>query len=306
MAQRTGIGSRSREVRLEEDEPPYCMEVGAPALGVRWQSEAATPLWDLNAWRTRNVRTASKAPPSLRFGRRTPNGCANLGAGGRPGSLGLCVKTNAKGLDHSEISARAFHKLADRYRDKYMDLAIYNDSYRKFCDLLPTGRARVLDAACGPGNAARYLMTLRPDLDLVGIDLAPRMIELAREAVLSARFVVHDCRHLAELKLRFDGIICAFGLPYLSTDEAMCFISEANQALDPGGALFLSLMVGRSEDSGFERCSSGDQVYVNYHSDEQIVSSLRSSGFEVLKQCRIPSPTAAPKRTTDLIVIARK
>jgi hypothetical protein len=46
------------------------------------------------------------------------------------------------------------------------------------------------------------------------------MVELAREAVPSAQFAVHDCRNLAELQRRFDGIICAFGLPYLSPEEA--------------------------------------------------------------------------------------
>ena len=209
-------------------------------------------------------------------------------------------------MDNSEITAKAFHKLADRYRDKYMDLAIYDDSYLEFCDMLPPGRARVLDAACGPGNVARYLMTRRPELDLLGIDLAQRMVELAREAVPSARFVVHDCRHLVELHLRFDGIICAFGLPYLSTDEAMSFIREASGALDPGGVLYLSTMLGKSEDSGFEACSSGDQVYVNYHSEDRILGCLQACGFLVVKQHRIPSPSAAPKKTTDLIVIARR
>src|SRR5690348_3209590 len=112
-------------------------------------------------------------------------------------------------MDHSEISARVFHKLAEKYRDKYMDLTNYDDFYREFCDLLPPGPARVLDAACGPGNASRFLMARRPDLDLLGIDLAPGMVELAQQAVPSARFLVHDCRRLAELKIRFDGIICA-------------------------------------------------------------------------------------------------
>src|SRR5690349_11179871 len=80
-------------------------------------------------------------------------------------------------MDPCEISANAFHKLADRYRDKFMDLTLYDGSYRDFCDSLPQGRARVLDAACGPGNVSRYLITRRPELDLLGIDLAPRMVE---------------------------------------------------------------------------------------------------------------------------------
>jgi len=209
-------------------------------------------------------------------------------------------------MDHCDISAGVFHKHADLYREKFMDLTLYHDSYREFCELLKPGRARVLDAACGPGNVSRYLMAQRPDLDLVGIDLAPRMVELARVAVPSAHFAVHDCRHLAELQKRFDGIICAFGLPYLSGDEAKGFIRAAGQALEPGGVLYLSTMLGRSEDSGFQRCSTGDEVYINYHGEEEVTCSLKECGFMLLQQSQLPSPSAASKRTTDLIVIAKK
>ena len=209
-------------------------------------------------------------------------------------------------MDHCAISASTFHKRADLYRDKYMDLTMYDDSYRAFCALLRPGRARVLDAACGPGNVSRYLMAKRPDLDLLGIDLAPRMVDLAREAVPSAHFALHDCRHLADLQLRYDGIICAFGLPYLSGEEATAFIRAAGQVLDPGGVLYLSTMLGESEDSGFQACSTGDQVCINYHSEAQVLSSLRECGFTLLQQSRLPSPSAASKRTTDLIVIAEK
>lgn len=69
--------------------------------------------------------------------------------------------------DHSANSAAVFHKLADRYRDKYMGLTLYDDSYRAFCELLPPGRVRVLDVACGPGNVSRFLITQRPELDLL-------------------------------------------------------------------------------------------------------------------------------------------
>src|SRR5437764_10532457 len=106
-------------------------------------------------------------------------------------------------MDHSDNSASTFHKFADLYRDKFMGLTLYNDGYREFCELLRPGRARVLDAACGPGNVSRYLMARRPDLDLLGIDLAPRMVELAREAVPSAQFCRADCRHLAGLQRHF-------------------------------------------------------------------------------------------------------
>jgi 2-polyprenyl-3-methyl-5-hydroxy-6-metoxy-1,4-benzoquinol methylase len=209
-------------------------------------------------------------------------------------------------MDHSALSAIVFHKLADRYREKYMDLTMYDDSYRTFCELLPPGRVKVLDAACGPGNVSRYLVSQRPELDLLGIDLAPRMVELARQAVPSARFAVHDCRNLADLKQRFHGIICAFGLPYLTWEEARAFIRTASEALEPAGVLYLSSMLGRSEDAGLQTCSSGDRVYVNYHSEKQIILSLRERGFAIVQQNRKQSPSSAPKATTDFIVIAKK
>jgi cyclopropane fatty-acyl-phospholipid synthase-like methyltransferase len=209
-------------------------------------------------------------------------------------------------MDHSALSAEIYNKLADLYRDQYMDLAMYNESYREFCELLPSGRARVLDAACGPGNVSRYLMARRCDLDLLGIDLAPRMVELAREAVPAGRFEVHDCRRLAELQRRFDGIICAFGLPYFSPEEAAGFIAAAGQVLEAGGVFYLSTMLGRREDSGFESCSTGDQLFITYHGEDEVLRALRECGFTVLKQSYIPSPSAAPKKTTDFIVIARR
>ena len=208
-------------------------------------------------------------------------------------------------MDHCAITANAFHKHAEMYREKYMDLTMYDDYYRQFCEALRAGPARVLDAACGPGAVSRYLKAQRPELDLLGIDLAPRMVELAREAVPSAHFDVHDCRSLAELKGPFDGIISAFGLPYLSMEEATAFIQAAGQALVPGGVLYLSTMLGKPEDSGVQRTSTGDEVYIYFHSEEQIISSLHACGFAILKQAKISSPPAASKKTTDLIVIAK-
>lgn len=209
-------------------------------------------------------------------------------------------------MDHCTITAAVFHKHADSYREKFMDLTLYHDSYREFCSMLPQGRARVLDAACGPGNVSRYLKAQRPDLDLLGIDLAPRMVELAREAVPLAEFAVHDCRHLGDLGRHFDGIICAFGLPYLSAEEAAAFIRAADGALNPGGALYLSVMLGNPENSGFQCCSTGDQVFLNFHDEDHILQLLKGSGFSALKKSRMASPDAASKATTDLIVLAQK
>jgi predicted TPR repeat methyltransferase len=209
-------------------------------------------------------------------------------------------------MDHSDAAAGVFNKLAQQYRDKYMDLTIYDATYRLFCELLPSGHAKVLDAACGPGNVSRYLLTQKPELDLLGIDLASRMVELAQAAVPAAQFRVHDCRRLMDLGQRFDGIICAFGFPYLSSIEACEFIASAANILDVDGVLYLSFMEGKNEDSGFQFSSSGERMYINYHSAPQIRDVLESHGFTISECVQLPSPSTANTPTTDIVVIATK
>lgn len=209
-------------------------------------------------------------------------------------------------LDQALQSSQVFDRLAERYQAKFMDLTLYDQSYLAFCEALTPGQAKVLDCACGPGNVSRYLMSQRPELKLLGIDLAPRMVELAQAAVPSAEFVVHDVRQLLALERRFDGIICAFGLPYLSDEELVAFIAAAEQVLEPGGVLYLSLMLGNRADSGLQHSPTGEAFYVYYHSQERIQHLLEDRGFSLLMQEQMSSPASAAQPTRDLIVIAKK
>jgi cyclopropane fatty-acyl-phospholipid synthase-like methyltransferase len=208
-------------------------------------------------------------------------------------------------MDNSELSSDTFNKHARLYQAKYMHLTMYDETYDRFCELLTKKGARVLDAACGPGNVARYLLQRRPDLELVGVDLAPSMIELAREAVPGARFAVHDCRKLSGLGT-FDGIVCAFGFPYLSREEVVQFIADAANVLTSGGVFYLSTMEGKHEDSGFQSTSTGDKVYIDYHGEAELVSALVRHGFSIADMRRMPSPSSAPSKTEDLFIIAEK
>lgn len=209
-------------------------------------------------------------------------------------------------MDHCELTSAAFDALADNYQAKFMTLSLYDESYRVFCEQLRPRRARVLDAACGPGNVARSLLAQRPELDLLGIDLAPRMVELAQAAVPSARFRVQDCRDLRALQRRFDGIICAFGLPYLNSQEVHAFIAAAADILEPAGVLYLSTMLADDKVADIQRCRTGDQVYIYYHSEDLICSALTESGLTLVWRDLLASPAGSATVTTDLIVVACK
>ena len=47
---------------------------------------------------------------------------------------------------------------AKLYQEKFMDLALYNDSYGYFCSALDKPQAKILEIGCGPGNITMYLI----------------------------------------------------------------------------------------------------------------------------------------------------
>jgi ubiquinone/menaquinone biosynthesis C-methylase UbiE len=101
----------------------------------------------------------------------------------------------------------------------------------------------VLDLACGPGTLSRLLAArVAPDGEVVGVDLAEGMIELAREAAISnTRFEVMDIEELAFPGASFDAATCGHGLQFVPhLDRAL---GEARRVLRSGSRFAASIPV---------------------------------------------------------------
>jgi SAM-dependent methyltransferase len=105
--------------------------------------------------------------------------------------------------------------------------------------------ARILDAGCGPGRHAIALAAL--GFDVVGVDLSPDFIELARATAVEqgleqrAEFVVGDVRDLA-YDGAFDAVwcLCQGGFGLLGGYDELRVLPRFAQALRPGGRIVLS------------------------------------------------------------------
>ena len=100
---------------------------------------------------------------------------------------------------------------------------------------------RVLDLACGPGTLSRPLAAMvSPGGEVVGVDLAPGMIALARAmAIPGARFELMDIEHLAFDDESFDAAVCGHGFQFVSDLQAA--LREARRVLRPNGRLAASV-----------------------------------------------------------------
>jgi ubiquinone/menaquinone biosynthesis C-methylase UbiE len=108
---------------------------------------------------------------------------------------------------------------------------------------------RILDLACGPGNLSRRLaMQVSPSGEVVGVDLAAGMIELARSAAIAnARFEVMDIERLELPDESFDAAMCGHGFQFAS--DLPRALSEARRVLRPEGRLAASVPLSRELDS---------------------------------------------------------
>lgn len=210
--------------------------------------------------------------------------------------------------DRIKETIETYNVSAKSYQDKFMDMDLYNDTYDTFCHLITKSNAKIFEIATGPGNVIKYILCKRPDFKVFGIDLSSNTIELAKLNNPEAEFTVMDCRDIHVIDTKFDGILCAFCLPYLSKEESLKLITDASLLLEPDGVLYISTMEGDYNKSGYETTSfSGDnRVYVYYHQANFMTACLSELGFEILDFQRKQYPEPDGSFLTDMIFIARK
>ncbi len=209
-------------------------------------------------------------------------------------------------MDKSKIAAEVFNKHANLYQDRFMDVSLYHDTFNFLCDSIKKQNADVLELACGPGNITKYLLNKRPDLKVFGIDLAPNMIELAKQNNPTAKFEVMDCRQIKKLNAKYDAVMCGFCLPYLSKEEALKLIYDCSQLLNDGGLIYISTMEDYYSKSAFKKGSSGEEIFMHYHEAGYLTNTLEENNFKTLNWRRQDYPETDGSMTTDLIIISQK
>ncbi|MEM9040206.1 MAG: class I SAM-dependent methyltransferase [Actinomycetota bacterium] len=99
-------------------------------------------------------------------------------------------------------------------------------------DRVPSGR--VLDAGCGTGLVGVAIAVRNPEIDLVGIDVSPTSVTLARERNVYAELSVASLdERLDATDGSFDAVVCAGVLSYVADVEAT--LAEMIRVARPGG-----------------------------------------------------------------------
>lgn len=204
-----------------------------------------------------------------------------------------------------EETAKSWNKAAEVYQEKFMDLTNYDHTYDALVEALTPG-ATLLEIGCGPGNITRYLLRLRPDLDILATDLSPNMIALAQVNVPNARFQVLDSRNMSTLTGPFDAIVAGFCAPYISPEDVDQLFADSAKLLSEGGYLYFSYLDEHQGTSGYVTNSLGDRSYMFFHETQRITSSLQDKGFEVVHSYSIDFPRGQDVEKHSVLVGRKK
>lgn len=152
----------------------------------------------------------------------------------------------ARNPDHARGYAQRWRRIEASGQD------IHGEA--RLIDAMAARGSRVLDAGCGTGRLGGYLAGVGHRV--VGVDLDPTLIEVAREDHPAARW---ETGNLAELDLQdeganrelFDLVVCAGNvLTFLSGAERIPALTRIGLHLAPGGRFVAGFGPGRGYPVG--------------------------------------------------------
>ncbi|MDI1464721.1 class I SAM-dependent methyltransferase [Catellatospora sp. KI3] len=163
------------------------------------------------------------------------------------------------------------------------------------------GGGIVADVGCGPGNVTAHLYDL--GLDMIGIDLSPAMIEIARRDNPGPRFEVGSMTDLDLPDESVAGLLASWSLIHVPDDVVPGVFAQFRRVLRPGGPLLLGFHVGDTSRLKTEGYGGHPmKVYVHRRRPDRVATWLREAGFTVEAQLLLDVDSGAQSA----IVIARR
>ena len=149
--------------------------------------------------------------------------------------------------EYKDLTMSEFTNAAEIYESD--NARVYNMCKKDYPDVLAELEKEpfndLLDCGCGTGPMLNLLHEKYPEKHYTGIDLTPKMIEVAkRKALKNVELVVGDCENLPFEANSFDVVICCESFHHYPNPQD--FFNSVSRVLRPGGRLVLRDMTMNS------------------------------------------------------------
>jgi len=188
-------------------------------------------------------------------------------------------------MDKSKFAVSTYDKVADKYTKQYFNDLTDIPYIDKFLSYLPT-KAKTLDVGCGPGTFAKYLVKKGHKVE--GIDLSSEMLKIARKKVPRAKFVSMDMRKLSYPDKEFDGLLVAYSLIHIPSEEVADTLRGFYRVLKPGGSMLVIVQKGEPDRVVDEPLKKGEKIFINFFTKKRLSDFFSKAGFKIDYQEELP------------------
>ncbi|HEY2575458.1 MAG TPA: class I SAM-dependent methyltransferase [Streptosporangiaceae bacterium] len=192
--------------------------------------------------------------------------------------------------EHRQIQAAAFDRIGADYETAFPHKEGQIAAVSWVIDRLQPG-ARVLDAGCGTGvPSARQFADA--GMNVVGTDISPVMLGLARRNVPEATFTEMDTLDISRELGEFDAAVAFFSLLMLPRADIPAALGKLRAVLVPGGWLALAMVEGDIDDAPVPFI--GGPLRVTGYPRAQLREVVTAAGFTVLHEDSLSYAPASP------------
>jgi ubiquinone/menaquinone biosynthesis C-methylase UbiE len=139
--------------------------------------------------------------------------------------------------------------------------------------------ARVADVGCGPGRVAAFMA--ERGLDVVGVDVSPAMLAVARTAHPHIKFEEGQLDALPIEAGELAGAVCWYSIIYTPPDRLAEAFRELTRVLIPGGYLLLAFQADGEPVHRADAHGTHLPLTSYRHSVQEVAGSLEDTGFKV-------------------------
>lgn len=173
-----------------------------------------------------------------------------------------------------------YSEIADKYTQQYFDDLSDTPWIDKLLSKAKKG-SLILDVGSGPGQFTKYMID--KGYQVLGIDLTDEMLQIARRKVPEGDFRKMDMRQLDFKPGTFDGILAAYSLIHIPTQEIPRTLNEFFRVLKPKGYVLIIVQRGNSDQVVSEPLKEGEKIFMNFFTRQRIKNYLKEAGFAIIK-----------------------
>lgn len=203
---------------------------------------------------------------------------------------------------------RSYDRMAEAYAEAVYGELAGKPFDRALLDRLAAEAGRpgpICDLGCGPGQIARYL--LEQGAAVLGIDLSPGMVELARRLNPGILFHVGDMLALDFPTNAWGGIAAFYSLIHMPRERAVEALTEMQRVIRPGGLLLLAVHRGDHVLHADEEFGIPVNLDFTLFEQDELEEYVQVAGLNIeVSQVRPPYAPDVEYQSERVYVLARK